>query len=85
MAYFKNIKDGYILSIGNGISGDIEITEQEYNNILTAIQTAPTETETVAYRLKTDLLWESYEKDLDPEPDESDYATAGRILMGVEE
>lgn len=85
MKYYKRIEDDYISAIGVNIGGT-EITETEYNEILSVIQNKPQDTDAIGYRLKTDLTWESYEKEPepDPEPTDDDYATAGRILMGVE-
>ena len=85
MRYFIQQFNEYILGVGEG-SGGVEITESEYNEILSVIHNKPQATATTDYRLKTDLTWESYEKEPEPEPepDDSDYATAGRILMGVE-
>lgn len=68
MKFFKIINNGYIEAIGKGNSGT-KITEEEYNEILSVIQNRPQETETIGYRLKTDLTWESYEKEPQPEPD----------------
>lgn len=62
MRYYMIAEDGYITGIGTGGGGE-ELTETEYNAILTAIRNKPTESETVGYRLKTDLTWESYEKE----------------------
>lgn len=85
MRYFKTVINGYIQFISTG-SGAEEITESEYNEILSVIQNKPQDTDTIGYRLKTDFTWESYEKEPEPEPEptDDDYATAGRILMGVE-
>lgn len=67
MKYFKAIEDGIVISI-NTIEIDDpayiegEITEEEYNEILTAIQNRPTDTEAgFSYRLLEDLTWELYE------------------------
>lgn len=68
MRYYKVINDGYILLIGKGNGGD-EITEQEYNEIMSAIQNMPTPTEDTGYRLKEDLTWEAYTiEPVEPEP-----------------
>ena len=82
----RQIDGNYILAIGTG-AGGTEITESEYNEIMTAIQNKPPRTETLDYRLKTDLTWESYEHEPEPEPepDDSDKAEAYDILMGVSE
>ena len=62
MRYYKRIENGYIVSIGTG-PGATEITEADYNQILQAVEDKPTETATMGYRLKTDLTWESYERE----------------------
>lgn len=59
MKYFKQISDGYIVCIGTG--GGTEITETEYNEILSIIHDKPPATETTDYRLREDLTWEAYE------------------------
>ena len=72
MRFYKLIENGYILGIGTG-GGGTEITAAEYDEIMTAIQTRPTETEETGYRLKTNLTWESYAKPApDPDPDAED-------------
>ena len=58
MRYYKVISDGYILAIGTGNGGE-EITETEYSEILSIIQSRPNDG--FGYRLKTDLTWERYE------------------------
>lgn len=83
MRYYKQISDDYILAIGTG-TGNTEIPESEYNEIMTVIQSRP-QTDGKGYRLKTDLTWEEY--DLPPEPGPSDEdelsdAEALDILLG---
>lgn len=68
MRFYKHIENNYILAIGTG-NGGTEITEAEYNDILSVIRNRPQETAEIGYRLKTDLTWESYEKEPQPEPD----------------
>lgn len=51
----------YIAAIGTG-SGGSAISEQEYNQILAAIQQKPARTATTDFRLKEDLTWEEYER-----------------------
>lgn len=68
MRYYKQIIDNYLAAIGTG-PGNIEITEAEYNQILSIIQNHP-QSEGKRYKLKTDLTWEEY--DLPPEPEPSD-------------
>lgn len=71
MRYYKTISDGYILSIGTGAGGE-EITEAEYNTIMSVIRSRPAAADGYGYRLKTDLSWELYElpvPDVDSDPD----------------
>ena len=81
MRYYKNVDNGYILAIGTG-NGGTEITEAEYNKIMSVIQTIPQSTETTDYRLKTNLTWESYDIEPEPEEDEIDEFEALEILLG---
>lgn len=60
MRYYKIINNGYILVVGTG-SGNIEITESEYNDILTAISNMPIAPQGYEYKLKEDLTWKLYE------------------------
>lgn len=69
MRHYKQIFGDYVLAIGSG-SGNVEITETEYNDILDIIRSCPTPPDGKGYRLKTDLTWEEY--DLPPEPAPSD-------------
>ena len=83
MRYYKTIENGYITAIGTG-GGGTEITESEYNQIMTVIQSKPPRTATTDFRLKTDLTWEEYER-IDPvEPEEIDDTEALDILLGRE-
>ena len=79
MAYYKNIENNYIVSIGENTGGTI-ISESEYDEIAETIQNKPQENELIGYRLKTDLTWESYEKD-PPDPDLDDSELV-EILLG---
>ena len=59
-----------------------EITETEYNVILSMLRSRPEAPEGYAYRLTKDLVWEQYElppEDADPELTE---AEALDILLG---
>ena len=88
MRYYKQLNDGYILSVGIGLGGE-KITESEYNEIMTVIHNKPQETETTGYQLKEDLTWEPY--DIEPTPQEDTQPTdeerldAYDILMGLKE
>lgn len=83
MRYYKQLSDNYILAIGTG-PGGTEITETEYNSILSAIQSRPT-SETQGYHLRTDLTWEAYDLPPEPEPSDEDEISdeeAFNILIG---
>lgn len=68
MRYYKNIENGYIDAIGTG-GGGVEITETEYNEIMSVIQNKLPRTETTDYHLKEDLTWEEYEREEEPMDD----------------
>ena len=83
MRYYKQIIDNYLTSIGTG-PGNIEITEAEYNQIISIIQNRP-QSEGKGYRLKADLTWEEYDLPPEPEPSDEDElsdAEALNILLG---
>jgi len=85
MRYYKNIEDTYILAIGTGAGGE-EITQEEYENILSVIRNRPTAETGYAYRLRTDLTWELAEAPVtedDVEATEADYLSA-LAELGVE-
>lgn len=80
MAYYKIIEGGYILGIGTGHS-DEQITEAEYEEIMAAMRSKPTDGKN--YRLRVDLTWEIDGNEVLPdEPTDEEYAIAGRILLG---
>lgn len=60
MKYYKLTDNGYIVLIGENCGGT-EITEDEYNGIMSVIREKPTAPEGYDYKLKTDLTWELYE------------------------
>lgn len=83
--YYKQIENDYIMSIGTD-HGAIEITEEEYNSILSLIQNRP-QADGKGYRLKTDLTWEEYDLPAPPEPlddDELNETETLSILLGGE-
>lgn len=85
MRYYKTIDSGYISAIGTG-GGGTEITETEYNAIMTAIQSKPPRTEDTDYHLTEQLEWVAYERiEPVPEDEEVDDAEALRIITGVTE
>ena len=87
--FYKVIEDGFIIGIGtNGNDSVTEITESEYNTILSLIHNRPTAQDGFTYKLKADTLeWELVELpepiETDDEATESDYITALQDL-GVE-
>lgn len=83
MRYNKYISGDEIIAIGKG-AGGVEITETEYNEIMSIIQNRPA-AEGKGYRLKTDLTWEEYDLPPEPEPSDEDElsdAEALNILLG---
>lgn len=73
----------YIVAIGTGKTGGIEISESEYNNIMNVIQSQPTE-EGKDYKLRTDLTWESFDAP-ELEEDPSDEVSYAEIISALEE
>ena len=81
--YYKQTDNMYILAVGVGVGG-IEISADEYSEILSVIQNRPT-AEGKVYRLKADLTWEEYDLPPVPEPSDDDEITdteALEILLG---
>lgn len=78
MRYYKQLSDNYILAIGTGNGGE-EITETEYNNIMTIIRNRP-QAEGKGYKLKADLTWEEYDLPPEPEPSDDDEISNGEAL-----
>ena len=64
----KEVKDGYIASVGTGIAGQ-EITESEYENILSVFANKPNAPQGYEYMLTNELEWELVEAQPEPEPD----------------
>ena len=81
--YYKQADDVYILAVGVG-AGGMEISADEYSEILSIIQNRPS-ADGKGYRLKTDLTWEAYDLPPEPEPSDEDElsdAEALNILLG---
>ena len=81
--YYKQTDSMYILTVGVG-AGGIEISADEYNEIMAVIQNRP-QADGKGYRLKTDLTWEEYDLPPEPEPSDEDElsdAEALDILLG---
>lgn len=86
MRHYKQLSDDYLTAIGTGPGGE-EITEAEYNHIMSVVQNRP-KAEGKGYRLKTDLTWEEYDLPPEPEPepgdeDETEDMRAALKLLGV--
>lgn len=84
MRYYKSVDFDHLISIGTGLGGT-EITESEYNNILSIIRSRPTPPAGYGYRLKADLTWEQYELPPEPEPSDDDEISddeAMAIMLG---
>lgn len=82
--YYKQTDAVYILAVGVGVGG-MEISEDEYSEILSVIQNRPS-ADGKGYRLKTDLTWEAYDLPPEPEPSDADElsdAQALNMILGV--
>ncbi len=79
MKHFKQLFDDYITAIGTGTGGE-EITEDEYNNIMSIVQSRP-QAEGKGYKLKADLTWEEYDLPPMPEPSDDDEITDTEALQ----
>ena len=68
--YFKHIEGNIILGIGKSemiLEGFTEITEEEYNTILSVIANKPEDTETIIYKLHSDTLeYVAYDRPEEP-------------------
>lgn len=80
MIYGKIVIDGYVCAVTTG--GGAEITESEYNEILSAIQSKPADQNGYQNKLRADNLeWELVELPPEPEP-ELTAEEALEILLG---
>lgn len=61
MRYYKLVINELFVSVGQGGEQGEEITEAEYNHILSIIKSRPNAPEGFAYRLTEELEWELYE------------------------
>ena len=88
MRYYKTIIDGYLVSVGTG-TGGTEITESEYNDLLSIIHNRPTPQTGFDYKLKADSLeWELVELppiEDDTEATTEDYENALKEVGIIEE
>ena len=69
---YKQSEDNIIIAIGESEAigeGQTEITESEYNEILSVIQNKPEDTETTVYKLHADTLeYVAYDRPEEPTP-----------------
>lgn len=80
--YFINYDGDYIFSTGKGV-GDKEITQEEYENILSIINNRPKTETGFAYKLRKDLTWEKVEVPVVPsDNDELSAEEALDIILG---
>ena len=74
--FYKIVEDNILTLIGNvPILPDevTEITEEEYNEIISVIQNKPEDTETTIYKLHADTLeYVAYDRPEEPTPIETD-------------
>ena len=67
---YKQIEDNILVAIGDIKTiheGLIEITSEEYNNILSIIQNKPEDTDTIIYKLHADTLeYVAYDRPEEP-------------------
>ena len=81
MRYYKLIENGYLTAIGKGVGG-VEITEKEYNEILSLIRAKPTAEKGFDYWMKEDKTWELVEIPV-VEPTETDDEISGEELLDM--
>ena len=82
MKYCKITENGYIVCVGTDISVE-EITREEYDHILSVIQSAPKAENGFLYKLRTDLTWEMVDAPpIDPDPEITEEEALDIILGG---
>lgn len=74
MKYYKEITDNIIIGLYKSDNLSLtEITEEEYNTILSVIQNKPEDTETIIYKLNAETLeYEPHDRPEEPTPIETD-------------
>ena len=79
MIFFKFTEADYIVLVGTDIGGE-EISQEEYEHILSVIQNRPIAEDGFTYKLRNDLTWELCEvppvAEEDIEATEEDYLSA---------
>ena len=74
--YYKQIEDNILIAIGESKAigeNQTEITEEEYNTILSVIRNKPEDTDAIIYKLHADTLeYVAYDRPQEPRPIETD-------------
>ena len=85
MKYYKEIIDNIIIGLYKSNKLPFaEISETEYNNILSIIQTKPEDTDTIIYKLHADTLeYVAYDRPEEPIPEEPTDPTIDSIISEV--
>ena len=80
---YKQIEENILISIGESKAigeNQTEITEEEYNNILSVIQNKPEDTDTIIYKLNAETLeYEPYDRPEEPVIEPTDPAIDSTI------
>lgn len=81
MQYYKLVdEEGYIFCIGTGNGGE-EISQAEYETILSVINNCPVAEPGFVYKLRTDLTWELCEVPPVEEVDEEISDTEALLII----
>lgn len=78
MKFYKRTENGYIILVGTNCGG-VEITEEEYNEIMRVIRNKPKVESGYDYKLTENLEWEFCEMPIvedDETATEADYQSA---------
>lgn len=81
MKYYKNMDSDYIQCLSTG-TGQVEITEAEYEQILSVCKNKPTDTDGYYYRLTNDLQWKKQPRAQIEVNDDLSTEDALRIITG---
>ena len=84
---YKQIEENILVAIGESKAlgeGQIEISEEEYNNILSVIARKPEDTDTIIYKLHADTLeYVAYDRPEEPTPTEPTDPVIDSIISEV--
>lgn len=82
MRYYKQVSNGYIVSVGIGNTG-VEITKDEYDKIREVVKSSPEDNDKFNYRLKENLSWDSFIPEIVKDPETSDEKVE-RVTKAIE-